>query len=140
MNIFYSPSQRGFYSVEINGDNIPADVVEITVDEHAALIAGQAAGQRIVSGAGGKPMLADPPEPTDAELADSARAQRDALLRASDWVALRAMETGTPVPAEWAAYRQLLRDVPQQEAFPVQVEWPQPPDEAAANGDDEAAA
>ena len=29
---------------------------------------------------------------------------------------------------EWAKYRQLLRDLPEQEGFPFNVEFPQPPD------------
>ncbi|QBH18606.1 hypothetical protein EYC51_03345 [Alcaligenes faecalis] len=136
MNIYFSASTCGFYDPGIHGENIPEDAVEITKAEHVALIAGQAGGQRIVSGAGGKPKLVYPPEPTEDELADSARAQREALLRASDWVALRAIETSTPVPAQWVAYRQQLRDVPQQEVFPVQVDWPQPPDESVGAGDE----
>lgn len=132
MKIYFSASTCGFYDSEIHGENVPEDAVEITRAEHAALIAGQGGGLRIVVGTGGKPMLANLPAPTEAELVDSARAQRNALLRASDWVALRAMETGAPIPQEWAAYRQLLRDVPQQEGFPVSVGWPQSPDEGAA--------
>lgn len=51
------------------------------------------------------------------------RARRDALLAASDWVTLRAQETGAPVPPEWLAYRQALRDVTQQQD-PEAIEWP----------------
>ncbi|WP_210204568.1 hypothetical protein [Microvirga sp. 17 mud 1-3] len=59
--MFYSASTGGFYSKEIHGSNIPADAVEITDDEHAALMAGQAAGKRIVPDENGRPILADPP-------------------------------------------------------------------------------
>jgi hypothetical protein len=65
---------------------------------------------------------ADPATPIGA-----ARVQRDALLRASDWVVLRAYERGEPVPAAWASYRQALRDVPSQEGFPDSVNWPEAP-------------
>ncbi|HDR8989929.1 TPA: phage tail assembly chaperone [Burkholderia vietnamiensis] len=42
--------------------------------------------------------------------------------------------------ADWAAYRQALRDVPQQEGFPFSVEWPVSPHAAAmTNGDGGAA-
>lgn len=54
------------------------------------------------------------------------RAQRDARLAACDWVALRANERGEPVPAEWLAYRQALRDITQQ-ADPLAVAWPAAP-------------
>lgn len=55
------------------------------------------------------------------------RAERERLLRACDWVVLRAYEAGEPVPEAWAAYRQALRDVPSQEGFPDSVNWPQAP-------------
>lgn len=29
---------------------------------------------------------------------------------------------------EWAAYRQALRDLPEQEGFPLNIEWPDAPD------------
>lgn len=67
--MYYSRSTGGFYDPAIHGADIPSDAVEITTDEHAALLAGQAEGQRIVSGPDGAPMLADPPAPTEAELA-----------------------------------------------------------------------
>ncbi len=62
--VFYSPTIGGFYTREVHGDNIPADAVEITEAEHAALIEGQSKGQRIVADANGRPILQDPPPPT----------------------------------------------------------------------------
>jgi hypothetical protein len=62
--VFYSKTTGGFYTAEIHGDNIPADAVEITEAEHAALIEGQSKGQRIVADANGRPILQDPPPPT----------------------------------------------------------------------------
>ena len=32
--------------------------------------------------------------------------------------------------AAWRAYRQALRDMPEQPGFPMEVEWPEVPDEA----------
>ena len=57
----YSPSTGGFYDQEIHGDNIPADAVEITVEEHAALLEGQSQGQIISADEDGNPILIDPP-------------------------------------------------------------------------------
>ena len=62
--MFYSKSTGGFYSREIHGDNIPADAVEITDAEHAALIEGQSMGKVIVADENGRPILQDPPPPT----------------------------------------------------------------------------
>lgn len=55
---------------------------------------------------------------------DKIRAERDRLIAASDW----AMIPDAPTDKEaWAAYRQALRDVPQQQAFPLAPVWPSPP-------------
>lgn len=62
--MFYAKSTCGFYDAVIHGGNIPADAVEITHEEHAALLAGQSAGQQIVAGADGKPALQSPPPPS----------------------------------------------------------------------------
>ncbi len=67
------------------------------------------------------------PQLTAAALERAARATRDAMLAACDWVSLRAADTGLPVPADWAAYRAALRDISLQQGFPVQITWPQPP-------------
>lgn len=53
-----------------------------------------------------------------------ARSQR---LDASDWVILRAQDRGEPVPPEWQAYRQALRDITQQ-ADPFDIRWPSAPE------------
>lgn len=52
------------------------------------------------------------------------RANRDELLRQSDWTQL----ADAPVDkAAWAAYRQALRDIPSQPGFPTTIDWPQEP-------------
>ena len=88
--MFYAKSTGGFYSREIHGDNIPADAVEITAEEHAALLAGQGQGKRITADADGRPRLQDPPPPTTEQLVVSEiialeseitpRRQREAIL------------------------------------------------------------
>lgn len=62
--MFYAKSTGGFYTRGIHGDNIPADAVEITEAEHAALLEGQSQGKLIVADKNGKPVLQDPPPPT----------------------------------------------------------------------------
>lgn len=55
------------------------------------------------------------------------RAQRDIDLANSDWVVIKSTETGTPVPSEWLAYRQALRDLTDAVGFPYDMEWPEAP-------------
>lgn len=67
--MLYSASTGGFYLPEIHGGNIPSDAVEISAETHAALMAGQSAGQRIVADLNGIPFLAAPPPLTSAAYA-----------------------------------------------------------------------
>ena len=68
-----------------------------------------------------------PPPPAFVWDGPTARAERDLRLAACDWIVTRAVETGAPVPAAWAAYRSALRDLPQQPGFPGAITWPMPP-------------
>jgi hypothetical protein len=54
--------------------------------------------------------------------ATQVRADRDALLAASDTMALADRITDA-----WKTYRQALRDVPAQSGFPSSVTWPTEP-------------
>ena len=79
-------------------------------------------------------------QPSDAEIeaevarliaeqpAKEARSKRNRLLTESDWVTIRATDTGDPVPSDWQTYRQALRDIPLQKGFPEEIEWPQEPE------------
>lgn len=68
------------------------------------------------------------PAPTAEQLAASIRAERDAKLNDTDIIIIRCAEAGEPVPDEWKAYRQALRDIPQQAGFPDDVVWPEKPE------------
>jgi hypothetical protein len=59
--------------------------------------------------------------------ATEVRKIRDKLLSDCDWVTIRATDLGTAVSEDWAAYRQSLRDVSNQETFPWNVIWPTDP-------------
>jgi len=61
--MFYSKSTGGFYDTAIHGENMPADAVNITKEEHAALMAGQSSGKIITADANGRPFLMDAPSP-----------------------------------------------------------------------------
>ncbi|AMK09661.1 tail fiber assembly protein [Pseudodesulfovibrio indicus] len=62
---------------------------------------------------------------TDA--ARTVRAERDALLSASDWTQVADAPLTPEQIAAWATYRQALRDVPEQAGFPADVTWPEAP-------------
>lgn len=58
--MFYAKSTGGFYDRSVHGDNIPADAVEVSSEQHQALLAAQASGQVITSDAAGNPISVDP--------------------------------------------------------------------------------
>src|SRR5690625_4003181 len=94
--------------------------IQITEQQYHEALVGMQEG-KVVTIDGGFAVIDKPepepepqPEPTSEQLAEAARAQRDALLSHCDWVAIRANELGEPVPQDWASYRQALRDIPEQ--------------------------
>ena len=63
---------------------------------------------------------------------DDIRATRDQILKSTDWT----MTTGATVDqAQWAAYRQVIRDIPQtyKDKTPDDVVWPTQPSTAGPN-------
>jgi hypothetical protein len=52
---------------------------------------------------------------------------RNFLLSQTDWVVIKAKETGTNLSAGFKEYRQALRDITEQEGFPHNVTWPTKP-------------
>lgn len=57
---------------------------------------------------------------------DVVRTERDLKLTETDWVVIKALESGTPVPPEWVAYRQALRNITEQ-TDPFDIIWPELP-------------
>ena len=64
----YSATTGGFYDTAIHGDAIPADAVDITDEQHAALLEGQSMGKIIVADESGRPILQAPPPPTAGQI------------------------------------------------------------------------
>lgn len=68
------------------------------------------------------------PEPTDEEVAANVRGRRDALIAETDFLMMPDYPLAEDKKAQLEAYRQALRDIPQQEGFPKNVEFPEKPD------------
>ena len=71
-------------------------------------------------------------EPETALTWDDIRNKRDGILLSTDWT----MTTGATVDqAQWAAYRQTIRDIPQtyKDKTPDDVVWPTQPSTAGPN-------
>jgi Phage tail assembly chaperone protein len=125
MTKHYSPSTKGFYTPEIHGANMPADVVEITDEAWRSLLDAQSAGKSIQWGTGA-PVAADRVVSAE-EVTRQVRRQRNRLLAQSDWLVMRhreELEQGGKTTLTSAQYgglqqwRQTLRDIPKAAGFP----------------------
>ena len=59
--------------------------------------------------------------------AEEARAKRDKLLSDTDWTQTLDAPIDEDTKAAYRAYRQALRDIPEQEGFPLDIIWPELP-------------
>jgi hypothetical protein len=64
---------------------------------------------------------------TDEDLAKDARAKRNALIAETDYMVMPDYPLDEERKAAILAYRQALRDVPEQAGFPRQIDWPAKP-------------
>lgn len=144
MQRFFSPSTGGFYTEQLHrprfieqaqtererkagkrpqlvpnpSTRIPADAVEVSDAEYARLFAEQAEGKAIAA-RGGKPVTVKV-ETDPAERIAQRRRERNQRLAASDWTQLQDAPLDPAVQAEWADYRQALRDMdPASGEFPL---------------------
>ncbi len=83
MTIYYSKSTAGFYDSNIN-TVIPGDSVEITSEEHIALLTAQSEGKVITVGSDGKPVATDPPKVSLDEYKTLAKAKIDVDRKATE--------------------------------------------------------
>jgi len=63
----------------------------------------------------------------DAQPWKELRKERNKRLTECDWVTLRSVATDTPIPDEWKAYMQALRDLPANTTDPENPVWPVAP-------------
>ncbi|RIY41936.1 hypothetical protein [Neopusillimonas maritima] len=101
--MFFSPKTKTFFDPEYNKGNIPADAVEITADERAALLKGESEGKQITIDVNGYPILQDQPPstPKEIEAAKKAIVQRhmDEAARALGYDDIKSAVTYAEEPA-----------------------------------------
>ncbi|MFT6428849.1 MAG: hypothetical protein ACJAVC_002139 [Brevundimonas sp.] len=133
MTLYFSPSTGAFYDDAFWDAPLPADMAEVTPERHAELLEATTRGQVIQAGPDGEPVAQDPPAPPAEALAIVVRRRRDAEIAALRWFVERHRDeitlgvTTTLTPEDFVLvlqHIQLLRDLPDQEGFPAEVEWP----------------
>ena len=123
--MFYSKSTNGFYDAAIHGNNIPSDAVEITCEQHCALMEGQAQGKVITCNEQGHPCLSDPPPPTPESLLDACKAEAKKRLEDTDFSQLPDVVSVISNKDAFDAYRATVRSI---YLSPITApEWPERP-------------
>ena len=69
------------------------------------------------------------------ETAEEIRAQRDKLRADTDWTQTLDAPIDAATRESMRTYRQALRDVPQQDGFPADIQWPELPETVKAAPD-----
>lgn len=83
--LYFAKSTNGFYDSEIHGANIPADCVEITAQQHADLLIGQATGSTITSDANGQPVLVAQTGMVEAQIVGAVQARLDSFAQTRNY-------------------------------------------------------
>lgn len=126
MTLYYSAATGGFYDSHVH-DAWPDDAVEITASQHQALLNANAEGQLIMADAKGRPVAVDPPPLEPHQLLERMRLKRDERLLACDYLMMPDYPIEAALRSDWAAYRQALRDMPENTADLTNIIWPEPP-------------
>nr|WP_315025250.1 phage tail assembly chaperone [Brevundimonas diminuta] len=133
MTIAFSATTLAFYDLNTWPHDLPVDIVSLNSAEHAAILNEIASGRVLSSNDDGAPITVTPPAPSAEQLAIDARRRRDAEIAAVRWLLERhrdeqALQIATTLTPE--DYRlvqehvQALRDVPEQDGFPLAIDWP----------------
>jgi hypothetical protein len=122
MTKYFSPSTQWFYNTEFNYPTLPEDIVEISDEDHARLLNAINDYKEAYLDENNHLALQDRPVTISW---DSIRTKRNRLLDESDYTQ---MSDWPGNKTAWAAYRQLLRDIPQTYSTLIEVVWPTKPE------------
>ncbi|MFM2482788.1 phage tail assembly chaperone [Celerinatantimonas sp. YJH-8] len=128
-NMFFNPDWQSRYQAS---GTWPDDLIDIEADIFDEYTGIAPDGKQRQSDPDGHPCWADLPQPTDdqkqAAQAAVIRSRRDALV---DRVSreINRLEDKNQDASPWRAYREQLRNVPEQDGFPFTVTWPDAPGE-----------
>jgi len=125
MAVKYSPSTKTFYDSDLAYPSLPNDLVSVTDEQHQAWLTQiNQYGKDVVLSSGNVASFVDRAAIpiTWAEV----RAKRNALLASCDFTQLDDVPSHIN-KADWATYRQALRDLPASVSDPTQITWPTAP-------------
>jgi hypothetical protein len=122
MPIFYSPSNKGFYDTKVGYSSLPTDIIDVT-DRYLNILDLINNKNKTLLVIDNEIIFAD--KETVSVSWDEIKERRNILLTESDYTQLA--DSPTKNKEEWAAYRQALRDIPQNFSNPTDVIFPDKP-------------
>lgn len=130
MRLIEGSDERFQCTVDLTLNGVTETVGYVAVQNDVAET-GQWVYEQIISGAAGEISEYVPPAPpSNEQLAERARALRGHLLERLDTFVSNPLRWSTlseELQTEVGKFRQELLDVPQQEGFPTDIKWPEPP-------------
>lgn len=136
--IYFSPKKLSFFPEDFIEDykqagTWPDDAIEISEEKYTELKFGLLSGKVLSVDIAGNPILVSQPKQTVSEMASSLRSNRDLLISSTDYLVMPDYPISADLLAKVKAYRQALRDIPEQVGFPADIDWPiNPMDEVTA--------
>lgn len=130
----YSAAENAFFDINIHGEKIPKDCVEVSTDRYVEIINGQADGYVISSNDDGHPILIEPQAVDSTVIARLAINERLSLANNQISIIKPAVEGGYAKPehtqllADWQRYRYELTQVPEQPGWPDNPQFPAEPE------------
>ena len=98
--MFYSKSNNAFYTQEVHGESMPADVVSVDDVRYEEIQTQLSQGGTLYADANGYPAVEPRPALTPEQQQELKNAQSRAYLAETDWYVTRFAETGVPIPDE----------------------------------------
>lgn len=133
LNVLYKPSDESltpwinkvFVRDDMNDDQVKARIIE-SFPFYRWEVKEIESAKNAVSTSDSATFVKQPHNfPATAE--QLARRQRNGALAATDWTSLSDAPLTSEKKSQYAAFRQALRDVPQQSGFPDNIVWPEKP-------------
>lgn len=119
----WANAEHTFLDCEVNFDHLPEEYVPFGAVASGDLPHTHQIFAECVEGKWGR--IAEYTPPPISFYEQQIRNKRNRLLAETDWT--QAADVPQTIKDTWQSYRQSLRDIPQQEGFPMDVVWPVPP-------------
>jgi hypothetical protein len=122
-NPIWANAEQTLIDCQITVSHLGSEILPFTAMQNDIAEHGRVLFAELINGRYG--VIANYIPPSNDIIAKRVRMQRNELLAETDWT--QAGDVPQATKDIWAAYRQALRNIPQQEGFPLNVVFPNKP-------------